>query len=142
MAEVVLGLDVGDARIGLARAEVGTGFAFGRGALKREGTRRDVDAIQQLARTEGATRIVVGLPRRTEDEDSPQTRRVRAFAKALEDAGMDVVLEDERFTTQLATRQLNHSALPRAKRRSKGRVDEASAVLILESFLARDGQGT
>ena len=61
---------------------------------------------------------------------------MRAFADALIAHGLVVDLVDERFTTALATRQLR-GALPKAKRREKGRVDEASAVAILETWLAR-----
>lgn len=132
---VVLALDVGQARIGVARGEEGSPFAFGRGALRRGRQAEDVAAVARLAREEGAARIVVGLPRRTDGKDSKQTQRVRAFARALEAAGLEVVFEDERFTTQLAGRQLAGGPLPRGKRQEKGRLDEASAVLILESYL-------
>ena len=139
MGEVVLALDVGDARIGVARGETGSSLAFGRGALLRTRQRDDVDAIVRLARDEAAARVVVGLPTRTDGRDSPQTQRVRAFARALADAGLSVELEDERFTTRIAERALARGPLPRGKRREKGRIDEASAVLILESWLARRG---
>lgn len=135
--EVVLALDVGQARIGVARGEEGSSFAFGRGAIRRTRQAQDVEAVAAVAREEGAARVVVGLPRRTDGADSVQTQRVRAFARALVEAGLEVVFEDERFTTQLAGRQLAGGPLPRGKRQEKGRLDEASAVLILESYLAR-----
>ena len=137
MGSVVLGLDVGRARIGVARAERGTGLAFGRGAIERRGTGPDVEAVRALAQAEGAALIVVGLPRPTRGDESPQTRLVRAFAAALSRAGMEVAFEDERFTTALSERQLREAALPLGRRRAKGAVDEASAILILESYLAR-----
>jgi len=137
VAETVLALDVGEARIGVARAEVGMRLAFGRGAIRRGRQAEDVAAVARLARDEGADRIVVGLPTRTDGRDSKQTQRVRAFARALQDAGLSVEYEDERFTTRIAEREIAHGPLRAAKRRDKGRVDEASAVLILESWLAR-----
>ena len=137
MGEVVLALDVGDARIGVARGETGMRLAFGRGALRRTRQREDVDAVAALARAEGATRIVVGLPTRTDGRDSKQTQRVRAFARALEATGLQIEFEDERFTTRIAERSLAAGPVPAGKRRDKGRVDEASAVLILESWLTR-----
>lgn len=141
MAETVLALDVGDARIGVARAEVGMNLAFGRGAIRRGRQAEDVAAVAHLARDEGAGRIVVGLPTRTDGRDSKQTQRVRAFARALQDAGLSVEYEDERFTTRIAERQLAGGPLPAGKRREKGRVDEASAILILESWLRRQHAG-
>lgn len=137
MSESLLSLDVGDARIGVARGEVGSGFAFGRGWITRTQLRDDVAAVAEAAAREGAARMIVGLPRRRDGSDSPQTEKVRAFAKALEEAGLEVVFEDERFTTKIATRGLAGSGLPKGKRQEKGRLDEAAAVLILESYLAR-----
>lgn len=133
----MLGLDVGRARIGMARAETGMPLAFGRGALQRHGTAADVSAVRRLAEAEGASVVVVGLPRRTRGGDSAQTSMVRAFGAALQRAGLRVVFEDERFTTALSERRLRDASLPRGRRRSKAAVDEASAILILESYLAR-----
>src|SRR5690606_41228737 len=78
----VLGLDVGDARIGLARADAASQVAFGRGAIERSGVKRDVEAVARLAAEEGADVVVVGLPRSMDGPDSPQTPRGRAFAPA------------------------------------------------------------
>ncbi len=135
--EVLLGLDVGEARIGLARAERGLGFAFGRGYLVRARLEQDVERIRKLAQEEQARLVVVGLPRRTDGKDSAQTERVRAFARALQAAGLAVALEDERFTTRIAARNVAGSGLRKGERREKGRLDEAAAVLILESYLAK-----
>lgn len=137
----VLALDVGDARIGLARGQVGSRMAFGRGAIERRGTKRDVHAVAEAATAEGAAVILVGLPLNLDGSDSPQTERVRAFANALQEAvassGVTVTLEDERLTTRMAQRQIGGGPLPRGKRQVKGLLDEAAAVLILESYLAR-----
>lgn len=137
MPEVMLGLDVGEARIGVAVGEVGHVFVFGRGVIDASDRDAAVQRVRELAAAESATRVVVGLPRRTDGSESAQSRRVRAFADALVDAGLEVVFEDERFTTQLAAKQVRGAGLPRGKRQQKGRLDEASARLILESYLAR-----
>lgn len=141
MAEVLLGLDVGEARIGVAVAEVGRPFAFGRGVIEARDSDQAVADVVRRAEQEGAGTVVVGLPKRSDGTDSRQTRRVRAFARALEAAGLRVVLEDERFTTQLAARQVRGAGLPRGKRQEKGRLDEASARLILETYLERRSAG-
>ena len=86
---------------------------------------------------EGASSLVVGLPRRSDGTDSKQTAKVRSFVRELEKRGFEVFLEDERFTTRIATQGITQSGISKTKRQSKGRVDEASAVLILESFLAK-----
>jgi putative holliday junction resolvase len=133
-----LALDVGEARIGLARGEVGSRFAFGRGALRRSGRQSDdVAAVAAAAAAEGAALLVVGLPLRAQGGDSVQTQRVRSFAQALRTAGLRVELLDERFTTALAQRQVATSGLSRGKRQEKGRLDEGAAVAILETYLER-----
>ncbi len=137
MAEVLLALDVGEARIGVARGELGSSFAFGRGFITRQKLAADVAAVRSLAEEEGATRVVVGLPSRLRGGDSPQTTKVRAFAAALQKAGLVVVFEDERLTTRLASQGLISSGIKKKQRQEKGRLDERAAVLILESYLAR-----
>ena len=139
MAEVVLGLDVGDARIGVAVGEVGRTIVFGRGAIDAHDRAAAVRRVRELAAAEGAARVVLGLPKRTDGRPSQQAARVREFGEALIAAGLEVVFEDERFTTRLATQQVQAAGLPRGKRRQKGRLDEAAARLILESYLERIG---
>jgi putative Holliday junction resolvase len=133
----MLGLDVGEARIGAAVGEVGHAFVFGRGVIDASNRDEAVRQVRELAEAEGAERVVVGLPRHTDGAESEQSGRVRAFADALIEAGLDVVFEDERFTTQLAAQQVRGSGLPPGKPQQKGRLDEASARLILESYLTR-----
>lgn len=136
----ILALDVGEARIGLARAQAGSSLAFGRGYLRRQGVQADVAALKAMAAEEGAALVVVGLPRSLSGRDSAQTERVRAFARALEGAGLAIVFEDERLTTRLAGQDLLASGKGRKKRREKGLLDEGAAVRILESYLARQKQ--
>ncbi|HRN18393.1 MAG TPA: Holliday junction resolvase RuvX [Trueperaceae bacterium] len=132
-----MALDVGDARIGLATGTVGSLLAFGRGSLTRQGTRKDVAALLAMLADEGMAAVVVGLPVRLGGEESAQTERVRRFAAELRAAGARVEFEDERLTTRIAQRQVGASGLPRSRRQEKGRLDEAAAVLILESYLRR-----
>jgi len=135
---VVLGLDVGDARIGLARAESGSALAFGRGWIDRTDLEADLAELRRIAAEEKADLLVVGLPRRSDGADSEQTRRVRRFADRLSEAGLEVALEDERFTTRIAGRQVATGPRSKGKRQVKGLLDEAAAVLILETWLQRN----
>jgi putative holliday junction resolvase len=135
MKQVILALDVGDARIGVAKGETGSSFAFGRGFITRTKFSEDLKQLRDLMSKENAELIVIGLPKSKDGTDSPQTQKVRSFARELEKAGIKVVLEDERFTTRLASQHLRD--LPKHKREEKGRLDEAAAILILESYLAK-----
>jgi putative holliday junction resolvase len=130
-------LDVGEARIGFASSDEQGRFAFGRGYhIRSKNTEANVQAVRELLEQEKALTVVVGLPLRTDGQDSPQTMRVRQFVLALEAAGLPVVLQDERFTTRIATQSLQSSS--KKKRQEKGLTDEASAIAILETWLRKN----
>jgi putative holliday junction resolvase len=132
----LIALDVGLARIGFAVSDSSGRFAFGRGYCTRVKLKADIEAVRAFMDKEGARAIVVGLPLRTDGQHSGQTQRVRAFAKDLERAGLTVFLQDERFSTKLADARLLVTT-NRRDRLERGLSDEASAVLILETFLER-----
>lgn len=122
-----LALDVSPRRIGFA---VSYGrLAFGRGYLHRGKQAEDLQGIQQKMQQEEATEVVIGLPLRTDGLASKQAQKVRALGHALRQAGVTVHYQDERYTTLSAEEDLN------GRRRSKGELDEASAVRILQLFL-------
>lgn len=144
----VLALDVGKARIGVAKGSFGSSLAFGRGVIarfyrdgkgrKRKRSRADVvEMIIDVMQQEDARVLVIGLPRRSDGEDSAQTQYVREFADVVRERGVEVTFEDERFTSTIASQQVISSDLPKHKRQDKGRIDEGAAVLILESYLQR-----
>ena len=153
----VLALDVGKARIGVAKGRFGSSLAFGHGVIERfyrdgKGRKRKrsraqvIDMIVDAVQQEDASVLVVGLPRRSDGDDSAQTQYVREFAAivretaSVRECGVAVVFEDERFTSSIANQQLVGSGLPKHKRQDKGRIDEGAAVLILESYLQRDSE--
>lgn len=127
-------LDVGEARIGLAVGEEGSPFAFGRGYLVRKSLEEDVAALLDFARKEGLGKLVVGLPLRTDLKESAQAKRVLPLVEALRARGLEVELLDERYTTKAAQERLRHA--PKRVRREKGKLDELSAVVLLEGYLA------
>ncbi|GAB5603205.1 Holliday junction resolvase RuvX [Thermus sp. FJN-A] len=127
-------LDVGEARIGLAVGEEGSPFAFGRGYLVRKTLEEDVEALLNFVRREGLGKLVVGLPLRTDLKASAQAGKVLPLVTALRARGVEVELLDERFTTKAAQERLRHA--PRRVRREKGKLDEMSAVVLLEDYLA------
>lgn len=136
----VIALDVGDHRIGVAAGERGSHWVFGRGILTMKPAAELAPELQELMEAERAGLVVIGLPVRLDGTDSEQTTRVRAFAAELEAQGFTVAFQDERLTSKIAERQIATSHLPLGKRQEKGRVDEAAAVLILETFLAREAE--
>jgi putative holliday junction resolvase len=131
-----IALDVGEARIGFAASDSQGRFAFPKGYHTRSKLELDVQAVKDFLEAEHAKAVIVGLPLRTDGADSPQTLKVRSFASALEAAGLNVILQDERFSTRIATQSLLAGS-SRKKRQEKGRTDEASAISILQTWLEK-----
>jgi putative Holliday junction resolvase len=130
----VLGLDVGDVRIGVALSDETATLATGLPTLARVGPRKDVQAVAALVRTREAGEVVVGLPRTLAGEVGPQARKVLAFADDLARAlAVPVATWDERFTTSMAEHALAEGGVSRRNRKDK--VDRVAAVLILQSYL-------
>lgn len=122
----LLGLDYGARRIGLAVAESSDRVAVGAGTVTVRSPRDAVAAIRALVRERVIDRIVVGLPISMNGQESQQTARTRAFAKALSAAvPCPIALQDERLTSRAAARS----------GAAGGSVDERSAVLLLQAYL-------
>ena len=130
---VRLGLDPGDARIGVARSDP-TGFL----ATPLETVRRsrsDLARLAEIVVEEEAVEVVVGLPRSLSGREGPAAVKVRAFAARLARrvAPVPVRLCDERLTTVSAEAMLRDRGRTGSKRRAV--VDMAAAVLILQNAL-------
>ena len=130
---VRLGVDPGDARIGVARSDP-TGFL----ATPLETVRRGKGDVARLARLvveEEVVEVVVGLPRSLSGGEGPAAAKVRVFAARLAEriAPVTVRLQDERLTTVSAEAMLRDRGKKGAERRAV--VDQAAAVLILQHAL-------
>jgi len=129
----VIGLDHGSRRIGIAVGDSETGLAFARPALRRTRESADLAAIVALAKTEGATRIVVGLPRNMDGTEGEQAAAARTFGEELAGLGLSVEYVDERLTSWAAKEQM--TAAGRRPARVSGELDSAAAALILQEYL-------
>lgn len=131
----VMGLDVGDRRVGVAVSdELGLSVQPVL-TLVRKNRKQDMKSLGRLLRKYGCGEIVVGNPLHMSGDVSPQAVKAQAFAEWLrEEFGLPVHLWDERLTTTEAHRHLH--AAGRAGTEHKRVVDQVAAVLILESWLA------
>lgn len=130
---VRLGIDPGDARIGVARSDP-TGFLATPVETVRRG-KGDLARIARITAEEEAVEVVVGLPRSLSGREGPAAVKVREFATGLARrvAPVPVRLVDERMTTVSAEAMLRDRGRSGAKRRAV--VDQAAAVLILQHAL-------
>lgn len=132
----VLGLDVGERRIGVAVSTPEGGLAVPLRVLERSEESADLRAIVELARAEDATTIVIGHPISLDGSRGAQARSVEAFARRLaETSGLAVDLADERFTSAEARRGRNQGSPSRRARRAP--VDDLAAAIILQAYLDR-----
>jgi len=144
----MLGLDVGDRRIGIAAADALGLTAQGLPTLERKSLAYDLEYLEKIIRQRQVHTLVVGLPKNMDGSLGPQSDKVKAFIQALlnhleaQDAlaatlnsPLSVVYWDERLTTVAAHRSMLEGDLSRRKR--KGSVDRISAVLILQGYLDR-----
>ena len=139
-SQSVLGIDVGEQRIGVARGRLDTRLASPLTTL--ESPERFADDIAELCRQEQAGGLVIGLPRGLDGQDTAQTGRARAFGEELErqlsagQSGIQVYWIDEALTSHKAETELQS----RGKPYSKGDIDALAATYILEDFL-KDSHG-
>ena len=134
MAKIIMGVDYGDARTGLA-LNAGS-FAFGAGCVRAEGVRRTAEEVAAAAAEKSAELIVVGNPINMNGTEGPRSEKCRAFAKMLgELSGIPVELYDERLTTVSAHNIMSELNV-RGKKR-KDNVDELSATIILQDYIDR-----
>lgn len=134
---VRLGIDPGDARIGVARSDP-SGFLATPVETVRRGKgdlRRIEQILAEIAEESTVVEVVVGLPRSLRGGENPATAKVRDFAAALARrvAPLPVRLVDERLTTVSAEAMLRDRGKKGASRRAV--VDQAAAVLILQHAL-------
>ena len=135
--ERVLGLDVGERRIGVAVSDPLGLTAQGVRTIQSRGVERDLAAIAEIAGQYGAKRLVVGLPKNMDGSVGFQAERVMEFAARLERLGYRIQYQDERLTSASATRTLLEADVSRKKRKQV--IDKLAATYILQGFL--DGGG-
>ncbi len=134
-----LGVDLGEKRIGLALSDPTRTIASPHSVIKRSGN-ADVDrrAVLSIAREEGATQLVVGLPLTLTGARRAAARAALAEVEALKALAPDLIIEafDERLTTAIAQRSLLEGDVRRKDRKQV--IDKVAAAVMLQSWL--DGQ--
>jgi len=130
----VLGLDVGDRRIGVAVSDELGLTAQPVLTLVRKNRRQDLGSLARLVRKYGCAQVVVGNPLYMSGDVSPQALKAQAVAQALQlETGATVTLWDERLSTTEAHRHLDAAGRLPGDRRAV--IDQVAAVLILQAFM-------
>jgi putative holliday junction resolvase len=130
----VLGLDLGDARIGVAISDPERRLAVPVGTVAVGQPPGELVAIATIARERGAAIVVVGLPLTMGGEHGTRAGHAEAFADALRSVvPVPVELHDERLSTVEAERALSAAGTRGRERRRV--VDATAAAVILQSWL-------
>jgi len=130
----ILGLDVGEKRIGVALAE-GL-LAIPLTVIDRRVEETDMEMIVALVEEYRAERIVVGLPRLMNGNIGTQAEEIFSFCGALaEHVDIPVDTWDERLSTVTAERLLIDIGMKRKKRKGKLDAMAAAAAIILQAYL-------
>lgn len=130
----LLGLDIGEKRIGVAVSDPGGSLARSLRVIERGAKERDLEVIGQLVRDLDVARIVVGYPRNMDGTVGEQAKRVERYARELEQVvHVPVILWDERLSTVAAERLMREAGLRGEKKRE--RVDAVAAAVILQDYL-------
>ncbi|HLV99818.1 MAG TPA: Holliday junction resolvase RuvX [Ktedonobacterales bacterium] len=130
----LIGLDVGEARIGVAVSDPTGTLASARTVLARRPEGAAFLALQRLVAEEEAEAIIVGLPRSLSGELHGQAALVQEFAERLrQEVAVPIHFWDERLSTVAAEREMRASGAKRDKRRAM--IDAVAAAIILQGYL-------
>lgn len=127
----VLGIDVGERRIGLAISDELRFTARELGVVAPE----DFESrLRNILETEEVGKIVVGRPRTMSGDLGPQAQRVAEFVEGkIKPFGREVIWEDETLTSVQAEEELKKMKMDREE--IKKRIDAVAARIILQSYL-------
>lgn len=124
----ILGLDVGDKRIGTALASVIAQLPQPAGVISSEGP--VYDHIKNLAKQEDVNLVVIGIPRNLAGEETAQSQKIREFAAGLaENIDIPIEFADESLSSKRADQLAHDTQLQNVSQ------DSLAACFILEEFL-------
>ena len=127
----IIGLDVGEKRIGVAKVDSETRIAVPVGFINVNGS--EWQEIAKIANLNSTKFFVLGLPRSNEGNETAQTLYVRQFARTLAEKVPEAKIrfQDESLTSVEAESRLKN----RKKKYEKGEIDAEAASIILQDFI-------
>jgi putative Holliday junction resolvase len=141
----LLGVDLGERRIGVAVGDTATGAATPLTTLGRGRTAaHDARVLARLATERGVGAVIVGLPLNDDGSEGPQAAATRDWASAVTaESGLTLRFHDERLTSQRAERLVGAPARgrsggppgPARREAHRARIDREAAALILQDYL-------
>ena len=134
----LMGIDFGDARVGIALSDPLCIMSQGYKTIKNDGTDALFLEIQEIIKEKEVTKIVIGLPKNMDNSEGFRSEATKEFAEKLKSfTDVEIDFCDERLTTVSAHGFLSEMNVRGQKR--KNAVDTLSAALILETYMKRNG---
>ena len=131
---IIMSVDLGKARTGIAVSDSGESFAFPKTVITEYNTEKLVKKVAALANEYGAELIVVGYPKNMDGSLGSRAEECKVIAEKIGmESGTETVLWDERCTTVSAHTALNFTDTRGKKRKEV--IDAVAAVIILEDYL-------
>lgn len=131
-----LGLDVGDKYIGVSISDTTCTIASNLVTIRRTSNDKAYEEIEGILNDYNIGTVVVGVPINMDGSDTAMSKRIRKFARKLTPKfGVEVIFQDERFTSIEAERTLIQSNVRRENR--KKYIDQLAASIILQTYIDR-----
>lgn len=130
---ILLGVDLGERRVGFAVTDAGERLALPSGYAEVDSLEDAAREVLAKAAREAAGLVVLGNPLNMDGRAGPKAREAARFGDMLVAAGLEVVLWDERLTTSDAERLLMDAGLKRRQRRAL--IDANSAQRLLAAHM-------
>ena len=132
---IIMSVDLGKARTGIAVSDSGESFAFPKTVITEYNTDKLIDKISLIAKENSAELLVVGYPKNMDGSAGWRADECKEIAERINQlSGIETVLWDERCTTVSAHTALNFTDTRGKKRKQV--VDAVAAVIILEDYLS------
>jgi putative Holliday junction resolvase len=132
----IIALDFGLKRTGVAITDELNIIASGLTTVASENL---MTFLEDLFRKENIDTLVLGEPKRLNNEDTHITQNIRWLKEDLEKKfpTLKIVLLDERFTSKMAFQTMIDGGLNKKQRQNKALIDEISATILLQSYMSQ-----
>lgn len=137
----LIGIDVGNNRVGLAQSDLLRLIASPIGTFSRK---EIFIKLGEIVSEEAVEKFIVGWPLTLKGKEGDAVHMVRSFLGELRKLfpGIEVVTIDERFTSSMAQKVVLQSGISRKRRRDKGNIDTIAAAIILQDYLDRQNRNS
>ncbi|NTW49080.1 MAG: Holliday junction resolvase RuvX [Chlorobiales bacterium] len=130
----IIAIDYGTKRIGLAKSDPFQMFAQPVGTYDEPSLMQE---LEKIASSDGIECFLVGYPKNSDDTENRMTTVVDRFVERLQSQYPNIPIEkiDEFGSSRQAGALLRQSGTRKKQRQKKGRLDQAVAAMLLQSYL-------